>query len=393
MQNQDLYDALKISKGASTDEIRKAFKRQAMEYHPDKTAGDKEKEEQFKKINEAYSVLSDPQKRDMYDKFGVVDGGAGGGPGPDISDLFKNMFNGGGGMPGGGGGFSFVFGGGPPGGGGGGMEDILGQMFGGGGGPGRQSQQHELIDVPISLTELYHGTTKKIEFEILDMCHKCQGSGAQDPSHILKCMMCKGEGHVNIQINHFMTTTVTCDSCGGQGTTIKNNKFCSSCNGKKTQYTKKTFELAIPKGISNGHAVRMNGKGSWNEQTKQHGVMVFRIIHNIQPPFSLQGSDVSYKMDVTLDELLCGFEKEIDLYGEKKKVISPGYFNPSKPHVTPGKGLPTSKKNNGNFVINWNVIFEDSPRLAKYNDVFQKVMKRKNVEVTGQEDAGAIVVI
>lgn len=375
MQKQpDPYNILNISKNASQEEIRKAYKKQAIEYHPDKTAGDKDKEEHFKKVNEAYSILNDPQKREMYDKFGIIDNGVGSNAAPpDLSDMLKNMFTGGGaGIPGTG--FSFVFGGGadPF----GGDGDIFGNLFGG---HGAINPSGEVIDVLVSLSEIYHGTTKKIEFEILDMCHKCNGTGAQDPSCVLKCMICKGEGNVAVQVNPFMMTLKTCDSCGGTGSVIKNGKFCGGCKGRKTQFTKKSFELVIPKGIPHGHIVKMSNKGSWNEANRQYNSITFRIIHDVKPPYQIQGNDVQYTMDITLDDLLCGFDKEIDLYGEKVKIISVGYFNPSKPHVVQGKGLP-NKKAHGNLIVTWNVVYEDDSRLIKLNNVFQKIFKRKVVD-------------
>lgn len=381
-KQEDLYEVLRLSKGCSHEEIKKAYKKMAVEFHPDKTAGDKEKEELFKKVSEAYSVLSDPQKKEMYDRYGVVDGG-GGAPPPDLSDMLKNMFGGGGGpMPGGG--FSFMFGGGPG-------PDIFENFFGGGGGGfHHQGNPGEVVDVSVTLSELFHGTSKKVEFELIDLCQKCQGSGAQDPSCVLKCMTCKGEGRITMQINPLMMTTVMCDSCGGNGSVVKNGRYCSSCKGRKTQFTKRGFEVAIPKGIPNGHIVRMPSKGSWNEATKQYNTITFRIVHDIKQPFAVRGHDVVYTMDITLEDLLCGFEKEIDLYGEKTKIASQGYFNPLKPHVTPGRGL-SSKKGAGNFVLEWRVVFEDSHRLAKYNDVFQKVLKRRSIE-TGDNDKYVIIV-
>lgn len=380
---EDLYNILKVSKGASQDEIKKSYKKLAIELHPDKNQGDAGKEEQFKKVNDAYSVLGDPKKREMYDKFGIVDGGAPGGPGGPggMPDIFQHMFAGGG--PGG---FSFVFGGPPPPsadfdpfGGGNPFDDILGQMFGGGGNMQRNSEN---IDVPITLSDVYHGTNKKIEFELLDMCHKCQGSGAQDPSYVIRCLTCKGEGRIATQINPFMVSSSLCESCAGTGSTVKNNKFCQHCKGKKTQYTKKAFELAIPKGIPNGHQVSMNGKGSWNEKSKQYGNICFRLVYDVKEPFSVQGHDVHYKVDLTIEELLCGFEKNIDLYGEKIKIASAAYFNPNNPKVCQGKGLPSSKKTHGNLVINFNIKFDNNHRLSKYADVLQKIFKRKPIEIT-----------
>lgn len=401
MDKQKLYNVLGVSKNASPEEIKKAFRKQAIQYHPDKADGDKKEEytAKFKELNEAYSVLSDPDKRAFYDRTGQVNDQPGGGMPDmaDLSDIFGQMF-GGGGMPGGSGSsFSFSFGG--PGGmhhmhsgGGGGMpfDDIIGQMFGGGGDPfggghfgGRNKPRNEMINVKISLTDVYHGTTKKIEFEILDMCGKCQGSGASDPSAIIKCMICKGEGKVARQINPFMVSMSVCDSCGGRGTTIKNNKICGSCKGEKTQYTKRMYELAIPKGIPNQHVVKVPGKGSWNEMTKQHGDIMFRMVYDIQPPYTLEGNDVIYNMDITLEDLLCGFEKTIDIYGESTVIASKGYFNPVNPHCIQGKGIPGNKKTrDGDFYIRFHVVYDNNNRMLKYADIFQKVLKRKAIDIS-----------
>jgi molecular chaperone DnaJ len=383
----ELYDILKVSKNASNDDIRKSYKKLAMECHPDKTQGDKHKAEHFKKINEAYSVLSDQKKRDMYDKFGTVDMAGHGGMPSDLNDIFGQMF--GGGMPGGMPGFSFVFSNeGGPGGQGGpdiGLGDIFGQMFGG----GDNHHNVEKIDVPLSLSEIHHGTTKKIEFEILDMCQKCQGSGACDPSHVIKCMTCKGEGNVARHLNPFMVTMVKCDSCSGTGSIIKNNKFCTSCKGEKTQYSKKNFEINIPKGIPNHHEVRVQNKGSWNSKTKQYGSMLFHFTYVIPDGYSLHGHDLHFKLNIGFDELLCGFEKNVVIYNETYQVVSKSYFNPNKIHEIQNKGLYDSRKGKyGNFVIDFNVQFDDNTRIAKYADVFQKVFKKKVIE----EQQGDLVI-
>lgn len=395
MDKQKLYNVLGISKNASPEEIKKAFRKQAIQYHPDKAAEDKKEEytAKFKEINEAYTVLSDPDKRAFYDRTGQVNDQPGSGMPDmaDLSDIFGQMFGGGGG---GGSSFSFAFGG--PGGmhmhsgGGNGMpfDDIFGHMFGGGGGGGGPNKpRNEIINVKITLTEVYHGTTKKIEFEILDMCGKCQGTGASDPTSIIKCMMCKGEGRVARQINPFMVSMSVCDSCGGRGTTIKNNKICTSCKGEKTQYTKRMYELAIPKGISNQHIVKVPGKGSWNEMTKQHGDIMFRMIYDIHPPYALEGNDVIYNMDITLEELLCGFDKTIDVHGEATLILSKGYFNPVNHHCIQGKGIPGNKRTrDGDFYIRFNIVYDNNNRMIKYADIFQKVLKRKPVDIDAIDD-------
>ena len=385
--DRKLYSILGVSEKASPEDIKKAFRTLAIKHHPDKSSPEEkeENEKKFKEINEAYGVLSDPQKRKIYDETGMIDGQGGPGMG-DINDIFQNMFGSGPGN-----GFSFVFGGGDPFAGMHGsspFDDILGQMFSGGAGRRGGNTRNEIIDVKISLSDIYHGTNKKVEFEILDMCQKCEGSGAQDPSAIIKCMMCKGEGKIAQQVNPFMVSMSICSSCGGKGTTIKNNKFCTTCKGNKTQFSKRMFELAIPKGIPNQHIVKISGKGAWNEMTKQNGDILFRVIYDIKPPFSLETNNVIYLMDITIDELLCGFEKEVDMYGKPVKVFSIGYFNPTQPYCIPGKGIPGNRKyKDGDFYIKFNVIYETNNRLVKYADIFQKVMKRKAVEVLKEENS------
>lgn len=388
--DRKLYSTLGVSQQASQEEIKKAFRNLAIKHHPDKSSPENKEdcEKKFKEINEAYSVLSDPQKRRIYDETGTIDGQGGQ---PDLSDIFQSMFGGGGFGPGNG--FSFVFGGGDPFNGmGGGMgdspfDDIFGKMF------NKQSKgRNEVIDVHITLSELYHGTTKKVEFEVVDMCNKCQGSGAHDPSYIIKCMMCKGEGKVAHQVNPFMVSMSLCTSCGGKGSTIKNNKYCSVCKGSKTQFSKRMFELAIPKGVSNQFIVKLQGKGAWNELTKQNGDILFRVLYDIKSPYKLEDNNVIYTLDMSIEDLLCGFEKEIDMYGDIHKVVSTGYFNPLKSHVIPGKGIPGNRKNkDGDFIIRFNVIYECNSRISKYADIFQKVLKRKPIDVPLENDNIVIV--
>lgn len=381
----DLYDVLKLSKGASPEEIKKAYRKLAVEYHPDKTSGDKDKEEYFKKVNEAYNVLSDPQKKDMYDRFGVVDGAPGhpGGPtsahGPDINDILRNVFGGGGfggPMPGGPGGFAFHFNmGGPP-----GMEDFPGFPFGGiGPGAGKKKKpQNDFIDVDVDLCDIYFGNTKRVEFELLCVCDKCKGCGAQDPSCIVKCLSCNGSGVFQQQVGPFMVQQGICPSCGGQGTCIKNNKVCTGCNGEKTVYTKKMFDLKIPKGIPNHTETKMEKKGSYDVQAKENKDMIFRFRHKIDPPFSLDDNmNVTLSLDITIEELLAGFSKEVSLYRETHFIESDKYFNPNKPIIIKDKGVFNMKKQkNGDLIIKFSVVFTESERLSKYNDILQKILKK-----------------
>lgn len=397
--SDDLYETLAINKDASEDQVKKAFKKLAMQYHPDKNPDNPEANEKFKKINEAYSTLSDPEKRVVYDRFGKV-GGAQGFPGGgvDLNDIIKNMFGEIPGMAGVPGGFSFVFSSdgnqrqAMP-------EDIFGMFGGMPGMPGMPQMQQvrrkplnpDILEVPIDINDLFYGNSKKVEFEQLEKCAHCDGSGAYDAAHIIKCITCRGEGHVQQQMNPFFAQTVTCHSCAGKGTTIKNNKFCPKCNGSKTCYSKKLFELKLPKGVPNDHEVRMENKGSYDEKTKQNKDILFRFKYNIQEPYKLDHNlNVIYTLKITIEDLLAGFVKKIKVYNEEMTIKSDRYFNPHKTIIIKNQGILNMKKNKTtDLIIMIHVDFIDSERLSKYNDILQKVLKRE--DQSQQELIGNII--
>jgi molecular chaperone DnaJ len=355
---EDLYNILGISKDASTDEIKKAYKKLAVANHPDKNPNDKEKEEIFKKISSAYDVLSTPEKKEMYDRFGVLDGQPNNNN--NMGDMFKNMF--------GGGGFSFAFqqGGGIP-------EDIFSNIF-----SGHQRQTPvDIIDVDVDICDLYYGKTKKVEFELLELCSKCEGSGASDPSQIIKCMTCKGQGAVMHQLGPFVHKTA-CPSCGGNGVCIK--KPCNTCHGKKTIFNKKIFELKLPKGVPNDHTVTMAKKGSYDINTQQIKDMIFRFKHKIQDPYEIDDQmNVIYKLSITIEELLSGFTRKIKLYNEELSIGSNKYFNPNNPITIKDKGLYNMKKNKqSDLLLKINIEFIESDKLVKYKEVFHKIFKKTN---------------
>jgi molecular chaperone DnaJ len=406
MQNSDnLYDVLNVSKNSSQDEIKKAFRKLAMENHPDKNNGNKESEIQFKKINEAYNVLVDPEKRKNYDNFGIIDGLSGqpnGGPGMDINDILKNMFGGMGGFPGmsgmnngenSQGGFSFVF------------SDIGGgcqipeEMFGGGfpfgdihGMSGHKKRKElDIVEIPIDICDIYYGNNKKVEFDILDQCDKCHGSGAYDSSHIVTCLSCNGQGNINQQIGPFFMQKSMCSSCMGKGNIIK--KQCLNCKGEKTMFNKRVFELKIPKGIPNNHEMKMEKKGSYNVNTKQHKDMIFKFKYNIENPYSIDDNlNVIYNIDLTIEDLLAGFRKNIKLYKDDITLVSNKYFNPKNDIIIKEKGILNIKnKKISNLIFKFNIQFTDSERLSRYNEVLQKVLKKQNIENSHELDSKIIL--
>ena len=391
---EDPYNILNISKDASPDDIKKAFRKLAIENHPDKHQGCKDKEDKFKSINEAYSILSDPQKKQTYDQFGTLDPGMGGGAPHDINEMLKNMFGGGmpgmggGGMHGMPGGFQFVY---MDGGGGGGHgmpsgfpgDDIFAQMFGGGGSHRKQNPNHncDLVKVSVDINDIYYGNNKRAEFELLELCSGCQGSGASDPNNIIKCMTCKGVGELIQQIGPFVNK-IKCPSCTGSGSIIK--KACHTCKGQKTVYVKKAFDLRLPKGIPNNHEVRMPGRGSYNPATKTNKDIVFKFKHDIQEPYQLdEHMNVTMKIGITIEELMAGFVKPLKIYNDDMTVTSDRYFNPLNPIVVKEKGIFNLIDNKTmDLYLKFDVEFIDSEKLSKYKDIFHKIFKNSGDKAT-----------
>lgn len=379
---KNLYEILNVTKTSSTDDIKKAFKKLAIKYHPDKCLNENDKHEyeaKFKEINQAYSVLSDAEKRKHYDQFGVIDDIPQGPTmgGMSMDDILKDIFGGGGGFEQGGTSFSFMF------------MDGMGNIQHGGtgfphhpmshmfGGTAKPMKKQDTIEVQIDINDIYYGQTKKVEFEMLDKCEGCNGTGAQDASHILKCITCNGNGIINQQVGPFFTQMLSCPSCAGQGTTVQHNKHCHKCKGKKIIYSKKVFELKLPKGIPNLYEVVMEGKGAYNQEAKCNNDIRFRFVYNIKEPYHLEENKiVHFNLNITLEELLGGFRKEIEIYKEKIVLNSEHYFNPTKSLVLHGMGLYDMKSEiQRDLHIHFNIIYTDNERFKKYADVIKKVLK------------------
>jgi len=370
---QNPYDVLKVPKSASTEEIKKAFRKLAIQLHPDKCGNEndvtkEENEAEFKRVNEAYSILSDPEKRTRYDQYGTVDAPPNhhnhhSGHSFNMDDILRDMmFNTGNG-------FSFAF--------------SSASSASSASMPHSQQRQHQhpkhvdVIEVPIDICDIYYGHSKNVEFQMPESCHSCNGTGAQDPSHILNCMTCNGSGSVLQQLGPFVARSVTCPSCLGQGNTVQHNKHCARCKGKKIVFNKKKFELKIPKGIPNNYEVVMEGKGSYNLATKSNNDVKFKFIYNVSLPYHIdKDNNVHYHVTISIEELLGGFKKDIEVYNDKYTLLSEHYFNPTQTVVLHGKGLydMTCEKQR-DCHIHFNVEFTDGVRLKKYSDVIKKVLK------------------
>jgi len=373
----DFYNLLNVSRDASGDEIKKAYKKMALQLHPDKTTEKREEaEEKFKKVTEAYSILSDPEKRQAYDQFGTVPDGHGPGMMPgDINEILKGMFgnmgfgDGHGSMQGpGGASFSFMF-----------------------GGNQRGEREQDPVHVNVTLDDVLKGAKKRVEFDIKDVCGACKGCGAQDPSDVIKCIKCNGAGTVMQAIGPFFMSAVLCPSCFGNGSSVKSGRTCTKCKGERTCGAKKSIEVKVPKGIPNNHVHVLKGHGSYNAQSKAYNDVVL-FFHYVIPSSNVQidnNGNVFINMDVKLEELLCGFSKDIHLYDKPFSFRSEGYFNPVKKFIVPDLGLPSVHVNgkHGNLIVDFKVVYpEDVPKITRYRDVFVKVFKMSDVSETDENN-------
>lgn len=330
MAKADYYDLLGIKKGASDDEIKKAYRKMAMKYHPDRNQGDKTAEEKFKEINEAYEVLKDPQKKAAYDQFGhsAFENGMGGGAG-----------RGGFGQGGfGAGGFDFNFGGGE-----GGFSDIFSDIFsdfmGGGassrrGGQSRNRGQDLRYDLVISLEEAFTGASKTISFRRNGKCSHCGGKGGDEVS---TCSKCHGAGVINVRQGFFMSQQV-CPECGGTGYIVKNP--CRFCNGTGVETEAKTLEVKIPAGVDNGTKLRVAGEGEAGFGGATSGDLFVYVMVRPSKVFAREGKNLILNVPISFTEAALGATIEVPIIeGGKAEVRIPKGIQSGERLRLRGKGM------------------------------------------------------
>jgi molecular chaperone DnaJ len=332
MSNKDYYQTLGVERGASKDDIKKAFRKLAHQYHPDKQGGD---EGRFKEINEAYTVLSDEKKRAEYDAYGQTFNGGGGGAGQGF------------------GGFDFS-GFGQQGFGQGGVEFDLGDMFGDffGGGRARTRRGRDIsIDIELSFKESIFGVERRVLLNKVATCSTCGGSGAKDTSDLITCTSCNGAGKIHdtkqTVFGTFATTRV-CGDCSGVGK--KPREACVQCHGYGVEKREEELKIAVPAGIESGEMIRMTGGG----EAVQHGVpgdLYVKIHVKDDPRFKKEGAHIIMQLPVKLTDAILGAKYTVEtLDGELSVKIPAGVVSGERLRVK-GKGVPQHHGSRGDLYL------------------------------------------
>ena len=362
---RDYYEVLGVSKGASEEEIKKAYKKLARKYHPDMNPGDKEAEEKFKEVNEANEVLSDPEKKARYDQFG-------------FAGVDPNYGAGAGGAGGFGGGFDF-----------GDLGDIFGSFFGGGFGGGQRRnpnapQRGESIraSVSVSFTDAAFGCEKSVTLERSEMCGTCKGNGCAPGTTPEVCPDCHGTGTVQVRRQTPMGVFASngpCRKCGGTGRLI--HQPCPDCRGGGTVRKRKTIQVTIPAGIDHGQTISLRGQGNAGKNGGPAGDLLITVMVQPHDLFRRDGVDVFCEAPITFTQAVLGAELEIPTIDGKVKYSIPEGTQTGTVFRLKGKGIPVlNGRGRGDQYVT--VTIETPRNLNKE----QKEALRKFSETVGENN-------
>ena len=317
MAKRDYYDVLGVNKSATPEQIKSAYRKLAVKYHPDKNKGDKASEEKFKEASEAYHILSNAERKQNYDNFGHAafenaGGGRGGFGNFDFSSNFSDIF-----------------------------EDFFGEGFGGGGRRSRRSNNRGSdlrYDLSITLEEAYKGKKQDIKFSTSEKCETCKGSGSKPGHDSSSCSMCGGHGQVRSS-QGFFTVQQTCPQCAGSGEEITNP--CNNCNGQGKEQTSKRLSVSIPKGVDDGTRIRLTGKGEAGSRGGGNGDLYLFINVYSHDLFKRSDENLFFECPVSIADAALGTSIEIPtIDGGKAKIKIPSGTQSGKQFRLKGKGMP-----------------------------------------------------
>jgi molecular chaperone DnaJ len=357
MAKKDYYEILGLQKGASDDEIKKGFRKLAIKYHPDKNQGDKEAEEKFKEINEAYQVLSDPQKKAQYDQYGTAD------------------FNGGGGFDAGGFDFSDV----------GGFGDIFESFFGGGFSSGRRKNGPERgadIEYNLNLTfeEAVFGVEKEVSINRHERCETCSGSGTKPGTSPKTCDKCGGSGQVRVQRNTPLGSFVSvnnCDKCGGKGKLVSDP--CPTCRGTGKERKHRKIKINVPAGVDTGNVIPLRGHGEHGANGGPPGDLYVNLRVSSHAQFKRKGFDIYIDRHISFAKATLGYELKVPTVDGEVKYDVPAGTQPGTVFRLKGKGVPrVNSSGRGDQYVN---IIVDVPKVLNEK---QKEALRLLMEASGE---------
>lgn len=365
MSKRDYYEVLGLAKGASADEIKKSYRKVAMQYHPDRNPGDKGAEEKFKEAAEAYEVLSDADKRAQYDRYGhagLGSNGRGPGGGMNMDDIFSQ--------------FGDIFG-----------DDLFGSFFGGGrrGGGGSRSRgvrgSNLRVKIKLNYEEIAKGVTKNIKVKKYVSCSSCSGSGAKDRNSVQNCSTCGGSGQVRRVSNTFlgqMQTVTTCPTCNGEGSIV--TAKCAVCKGEGRVYGEETVTIDIPAGVQEGMQLSVGGRGNAGERGGSSGDLIVLIEEEQHPELHRDGLNVAFELHISFMDAVFGLQAEVPTIDGKAKIKIPAGTQSGKIFRLKGKGFPAvNSYEKGDQLIHVNV-WTPQHVTPEEKDLLEKLSESPNFQ-------------
>lgn len=370
MSKRDFYEILSVSKSSSQDEIKKAYRKVAMQFHPDRNPGDKTAEDKFKEAAEAYEILSDTDKRAQYDRFGhqAFSGGRGGGGGfsggggMNMDDIFSQ--------------FGDIFG----------DDSPFGSFFGGGngrrssGGRSRGTRGSNLrVKIKLNYEEIAKGAQKTIKVKKYVGCATCSGSGAKDKNSVQTCSTCGGSGQVRRVQNTFlgqMQTVTTCPTCNGEGSTV--TQKCAACKGDGRVYGEETVTIDIPAGVQEGMQLSLSGKGNAGERGGSPGDLIVLIEEEAHPQLHRDGLNVAFDLHISIPDAVFGTQIEVPTIDGRAKIKIPPGTQSGKIFRLKGKGFPNvNSYEKGDQLIQINV-WTPQHVSGTEKDMLEKLQESEN---------------